>query len=641
MTPRIAVIAGPRAGETIDVSGDELTIGRDEANALRLAEPLVSRRHCVIQRTNQGWQVADLDSTNGTLVNGVPVKRQRLAHGDQVRVGDSVLSFLLSDAESSPHKTSVELGNNALGAAPLELPWDDARRLGEPAGPAGESPYGRMMRDLRTLVHVGSVVHLPSTVADLAGQLLGSVLEVVPGERAAILLVDEQGEIGATFARSRDGSTGTVPVSRTIVDRVLSKSVAVLSNDLLACEDFSGAPSLQGVRSVLAVPLRADGRKLGAIYVDASAPGRRFDVDHLRLLAAVAGLASGALDRTLRTEQLGRENERLRQDLAIEHSMIGESAPMRAVYEFVAKVAPSDSTVLITGESGTGKELVARAIHRNSPRQDQPFVAINCAALSETLLESELFGHEKGAFTGAVAQKKGKLELASGGTVFLDEIGELAPALQAKLLRALQEREVDRVGGTRPIRIDVRVIAATNRDLAQAVQASTFRGDLYYRINVVSLRTPALRDRREDIPLLARYFVEKFATKCGRRVTGISPAARQCLAGYGWPGNVRELENAIERAVVLGSTEMVLPEDLPEQVLETARASGGAPVASGYHEGVREAKRRLIVRAFEEAQGNHSAAAKLLDVHPNYLHRLLRNMDLRGHLRGQEPDPSA
>jgi Nif-specific regulatory protein len=637
MTPRIAVIAGPRNGAVVEIATEELSIGRDEANGLRLQEPLVSRRHCVIRQTNQGYQVNDLDSTNGTLVNGVPVKRQRLSHGDHVRVGDSVLLFLVHDAEQSP-RTSVELGRNVLGAAPVELPWDDARKLGGPGDPASDSPYSRLMQDLRTLVHVASVVNAPSTVEDLANQLLSSVFEVVPAERGAILLLEADGQIGPAYAKIRDGSAAGVRVSQTIVERVLSKSVAVLSNDLLACEDFSGAPSLQGVRSVLAVPLQVDGRKLGAIYVDASAPGKRFDVDHLRLLAAVAGMAAGAFDRTLHSEQLGQENERLRQDLAIEHNMIGESGPMRSVYEFVAKVAPSDSTVLIHGESGTGKELVARAIHRNSPRASQPFVAINCAALAESLLESELFGHEKGAFTGAVAQKKGKLELAHGGTVFLDEIGELAPTLQAKLLRVLQERELDRVGGTKPIKIDVRVIAATNRDLPQAVHASTFREDLYYRINVVSVRTPALRDRKDDIPLLSRYFAEKFAAKCNRRVTGISPAARSCLMAYAWPGNVRELENAIERAVVLGAADLVLPEDLPEQLLEAVPRGTSAAPAGGYHEAVLEVKKRLILQAFEEAHGNHGMAAKLLDVHPNYLHRLVRNMELRAQLKAHTED---
>ena len=300
---------------------------------------------------------------------------------------------------------------------------------------------------------------------------------------------------------------------------------------------------------------------------------------------------------------------------------------MLAVFQLVAKVAPTDSTILIRGESGTGKELVARAIHRNSLRAQQAFVAINCAALTETLLESELFGHEKGAFTGAVAQKRGKLEAADRGTVFLDEVGELPLAVQTKLLRVLQEREFERVGSTRPIRVDVRLVAATNRDLDSAIAENTFRNDLYYRLNVVSLTVPPLRERRDDIPLLARYFVAKHGKRAGRRVEGLSPDALASMEAYYWPGNVRELENAIERAVVLGSTDLIVPEDLPEAILEAAPPLGPS---GGYHQAVKEEKKRAILEALNRSGGNYTEAAKLLGVHPNYLHRLVRNLGLKG-----------
>ncbi len=303
---------------------------------------------------------------------------------------------------------------------------------------------------------------------------------------------------------------------------------------------------------------------------------------------------------------------------------------MRKVYDFIAKAAPTDATVLVTGESGTGKELVARAMHANSPRAEKPFMAINCAALIETLLESELFGHEKGAFTGASERKKGKLEVANEGTVFLDEIGEMAPPLQAKLLRVLQDHRFDRVGGTKPVSVDIRVIAATNRDLMKEVEAGNFREDLYYRLNVVSIRLPALRERKEDIPLLAQYFLKKHSQRMGRPVQGLSRETQRCLATYEWQGNVRELENAIERAVVLGSTDMILPEDLPEAVLETRPAAEVS--VGGYHEAVNEAKKRLILDAVEEARGSFTEAAKALGLHPNYLHRLVRNLDLRGEI---------
>jgi Nif-specific regulatory protein len=312
----------------------------------------------------------------------------------------------------------------------------------------------------------------------------------------------------------------------------------------------------------------------------------------------------------------------------ISREMVGESSRMREVYRFIARAAPAASTVLISGESGTGKELVACAIHENSPRTRGPFVAINCAALTETLLESELFGHERGAFTGAVCQKPGKLEVADGGTVFLDEIAELHLPMQAKLLRVLQRREFERVGGTRTVKVDVR-LTATNKDLQAAVRAGAFRDDLYYRLNVVSIRMPALRERREDIPLLANYFLARNGRGAHRRVVGFSEEARACLENYDWPGNVRELENAVERALVLGVSETILPEDLPETVLEAEPENAEAGSGSDFHSAVREAKREIILKAIEQAGGSYTEAARLLGLHPNYLHRLIRNLNLR------------
>jgi Nif-specific regulatory protein len=246
-------------------------------------------------------------------------------------------------------------------------------------------------------------------------------------------------------------------------------------------------------------------------------------------------------------------------------------------------------------------------------------------------LESELFGHEKGSFTGALAQKKGRLEVAEGGTVFLDEIGELSPALQVKLLRVLQEREFERVGGTKAIKLDIRIITATNKNLEEAVKQGTFRQDLYYRLNVVSLEMPPLRNRPEDIPLLSNYFAAKYGKKCNRRVMGIAPQAQARLVGYDWPGNVRELENAIERAVVLGTTERILPEDLPESILESA--SIVSEPATKYHEAVMQTKKQIILSAMAQANGSFTEAAKILGVHPNYLHRLIRNLNLKEQLK--------
>jgi transcriptional regulator with PAS, ATPase and Fis domain len=294
-------------------------------------------------------------------------------------------------------------------------------------------------------------------------------------------------------------------------------------------------------------------------------------------------------------------------------------------------VAPRDTTVLIMGESGTGKELVAQALHRQSPRRGAPFIAVNCAALNENLLESELFGHERGAFTGALALKKGKLERAEGGTIFLDEIGELAPGLQAKFLRVLQEREFERLGGTSTIRLDIRLIAATNRDLASEVRAGAFREDLFHRLNVVALRTAPLRERSEDILPLARHFLHRAAARFARRVTGISPRAEKMLQAYSWPGNARELQNAVEHAVVLGVADSVLPEDLPESLFDAAPVN--APCPSSFQNSVGNARRESILRAWQQGRGDYKAAAAILELHPNSLLRLIRTLGLRETLR--------
>jgi Nif-specific regulatory protein len=380
-----------------------------------------------------------------------------------------------------------------------------------------------------------------------------------------------------------------------------------------------------GAQSVMCVPLKLLDRKLGVLYLDTTSPRDQFNNDHLKLVAAISGIAAVAIENARQFEWLETENERLLSDINIEHNMVGESAAMQRVYHFISKVAPTDATVLISGESGTGKELAARAIHRNSKRAQKSFMAVNCAALNESLLESELFGHEKGSFTGALAQKKGRLEIADGGTIFLDEIGELTPPLQVKLLRVLQEREFERVGGTVTIKVDLRVIAATNKNLEEAIESGQFRQDLYYRLNVVSLEMPPLRDRREDIMLLANYFADKYGSRCNRKLKGFSPEARECLLSYDWPGNVRELENAIERAVVLGTTDQILAEDLPEALLER---EGTAAAPTTYHVAVAQTKKHLILNAINQAGGSFMDAAKLLGVHPNYLQRLMRNLNL-------------
>ncbi|HEU4833577.1 MAG TPA: sigma 54-interacting transcriptional regulator [Pyrinomonadaceae bacterium] len=483
---------------------------------------------------------------------------------------------------------------------------------------------------MNTLLRISAAINSLRALDELQKRVLELIREVVPVEREAILLIDKEEEAFTSVCgwTKLTGPDNSPTVSKTITRQVLLERVALLSNDLVDNTSYKQAPSLIGARvcSVLCLPLIVFDKTLGVIYLDTSDPEARFDEGHLQLMTGVADIAAVAIENARHFELLENEKAQLQKEIQIEHEMIGESLPMRSVYNLIGKVAATDSRVLIRGESGTGKELAAHAIHLNSARATKPFVAINCATLNESLLESELFGHEKGAFTGAINQKRGKLEIAGGGTLFLDEVGELTLNIQAKLLRVLQQGEFDRVGGSRPVKVDVRVIAATNRNLEEAIKTDRFRDDLYYRLKVVELLMPALRDRREDIPLLATHFLTTYSKKCKRKVSGISPEARQLLIAYDWPGNVRELENAIERAVVLGSSPFILPEDLPEVVLD----SGAVPATESptFYESVKESKRLLIRRALEKSAGNYTEAAKLLGVHPNNLHRLIKNLNL-------------
>src|SRR5438309_7624707 len=481
-----------------------------------------------------------------------------------------------------------------------------------------ESP-GRMARDVHGLLKLVSAVNAIQGLIWLERPLFELILDVIPADRGALVLTEGTESLPRLLAWNKDQGSQSLRICKQMTDRVLCEGLALSSNAVASQND--AAP-----RSVMAAPLIVFDRALGFVYLETTKSDIRFDAGHLHMLVIIAAIAATVLENARHLQRLEKENQWLRDEVNLQHAMVGESPRMHEIYQFVAKVAASDSTILLLGESGTGKELVARAIHQSSPRNRQPFVAINCAAITETLLESELFGYEKGAFTGATQQTRGKLEVAEGGSVFLDEIGELAAPLQAKLLRVLQEHEFTRVGGTHVIKVDVRVIAATNRNLEEAIRQGLFRRDLYYRLNVVSKCMPPLRERRKDIPLLANYFVQKYSAKFSRRIMGISAKAEACLMNYDWPGNVRELQNAVERAIVLGSTDMVLAEDLPESVLEAAPSASAPP--SEFHAAVREAKTQLIRAALAHAKGNHTKAAKRLGLNRNYLHRLIRNLDL-------------
>jgi Nif-specific regulatory protein len=645
MSPQLICISGSLKGTTFALTEDEVSIGREPSNYICPTDISVSRRHCLIRRAGEpearsqspvneegDFKIIDLDTLNGTFVNSVPIREHRLVHGDQIVLGTVQFVFLL-DSEVEPASMLVN-EVDLVTRSTIRLQREDALYL-RPDKVLVELPKTmRVARDLNALLKITTTINAIRGLRELQERLLELIREVVPAERQAILLTGaSQANFSSVCGWSKQtGPDNSVAVSRTIATQVLRERIALLSNDLVDDTSFKDAASLVNVRvcSVLCAPLIVFEKVLGVIYLDSSDPSARFDENDLQLVTALAAIAAIALENVSQYESLENENAQLQDAIRITHQMIGEGAGMRTVYDFIRKVAPTDANVLIRGESGTGKELVANAIHLNSPRTSKPFIAINCATLTETLLESELFGHEKGAFTGAIAQKRGKLEIANGGTVFLDELGELAPTLQAKLLRVLQTLEFERVGGTQLIKVDVRIITATNRDLEQAVQLREFRQDLYYRLNVVALIMPALRDRPEDIPLLASYFLAKYSKKCKRKVTGLSWEARRILCDYDWPGNVRELENAIERAVVLGSTSSILPDDLPEALLESTTSRKASPFT--YYDAVREAKKQSIIKAMAKADGNYTEAAKLLAIHPNNLHRLIRSLNLRAEL---------
>jgi transcriptional regulator with GAF, ATPase, and Fis domain len=617
--PKLVVLSGSLAGRTFPLGPEAFAIGRHGGSALQVPDPAASRHHCRVEPADGGFVVRDLGSRHGTFVNGRPVQEHRLAEGDLVAVGGTLLLFQAREGEAPGGEPRVLVDEGSFTARTR------VERL-----PGSLPEEGLESRDFQVLIRIAAALQAPRCTADLAQSLLEQVLSALPGDRAALLLADSAGPgIAVSFTRDRRGSPEPFPVSRTVARRAL-EGVALLADDVLLEEQLAGAESLraESIRSLIAAPLAHQGRVLGLLYVDAREPGACFHERHLQMLAALGGLAVGALVHVRQTEWLEEENRRLSESLAQE--MVGESPRMKEVYRLLGRAAAAEATVLLRGESGTGKEMAARALHHGSPRSGKAFVAVNCATLSEALLESELFGHEKGAFTGAVARKVGKAEVADGGTLFLDEVGEIPLPLQAKLLRFLQERELERVGGTQPVRVDVRVVAATNRDLEKGLREGTFREDLYYRLNVVTLQLPPLRERREDISLLASHFAALISGRLGRPLAGFTPEARACLVRYDWPGNVRELANAVERALVLGEGGLIRPEDLPEVVLESAPVS---EIRLGqFHEVVQETKKQLIRSAVAEAGGNITRAAARLGLQATYLHRLIRNLDLRGEI---------
>ena len=380
-------------------------------------------------------------------------------------------------------------------------------------------------------------------------------------------------------------------------------------------------------RSIACVPLKMDGKIIGVVQVVDKVDASPMSEDDLNLLGEFAGLAALAIANARQIERVKKENLQLKEVIGEQTKIVGNSQALQKAIDDAIKVANSSSTTLILGESGTGKELLARLIHQSSPRKDKMLVTLNCAAMPETLLEDELFGHEKGAFTGASNRKIGKFELAHQGTIFLDEIAEMTTGMQSKLLRVVQEGMFYRIGGNTPIFVDVRVLSATNRNLTQEVAQGNFREDLFYRLNVVQINMPSLRERREDLPLLAEHFLELFKKDTGLTDLSFSKAALKKIAQHDWPGNIRELRNAVERAVVMGNGEIILPEDLPIVSLDTSPRR--TPQNLSLKKAVDQFKTDFIIANLKHTGGNRSKAAKRMNIQRTYLSRLISQYGIK------------
>ncbi len=480
------------------------------------------------------------------------------------------------------------------------------------------------IRKLSALLEVSQALGSTLDIREAVEKVLEILDRELGMKRGAVAVLEEKGELTIQYAHGMsegDRRRGRYRLDEGITGKVVSSSKPIIVPQVSKEPLFLNRTrrrDLKQEESFICVPIKNQRKSIGALSIVYPFKQNRNYDDSIKLLTIISSMISQSLRLAQIVEQekaqLVDENALLKRELQQKYdfrNIVGTSKEMREVYDQVAQVAHTNTTVLIRGESGSGKELVAHAIHYNSPRSSKPFVKVNCAALPESLIESELFGHEKGSFTGAIARKRGRFELAEAGTLFLDEIGDLSPAMQVKLLRVLQEREFERVGGTETIRVNVRLIAATNIDLEQAVQDGRFRSDLYYRLNVFSIYLPPLRERKPDILLLANHFLEKYAHQNSKRIKRISTPAIDMLMSYHWPGNVRELENVIERATLVCESNVIHGYHLPP-TLQTAEGSGTVTTMS-LEQAVNAFEKELIQDVLKTARGNRARAARILD----------------------------
>ncbi len=476
---------------------------------------------------------------------------------------------------------------------------------------------------LSALVEISQQINSIREPEELLQNILNIALQQLSAERGFILLKDESGEEDFTPRAARNIEAHKISevkdISHSTVEKVLQTARPILTFDALSDERFDESQSviMHQIRSIACVPLVLKGELLGAIYIDSRGQKARFSRQSLDFLQAFANQAAVALENVRLLAQLQQENALLKEEfhrLYAFKEIVGKSKAMERVFQLMGKVLNNDATVLLLGETGTGKELVARAVHYNGMRAGRSFVPVNCGAIPESLIESELFGHKKGAFTGAIADKKGLIEMADGGTLFLDEIAELPLNMQVKLLRFLQDQQFTPVGEVRSRQADVRIIAATHRNLQENIREGLFREDLFYRLNVISIRIPALRERAKDIPLLISHFLTKYSDKLSKNISGVTDAAMEILNRYDWPGNVRELENTIERAVVIAAGPKITPEDL----MMTGPAKSPDGVTAGMT--LEDISRILLEKTMEAAEGNKTKTAEMMEVSLRWVH---------------------
>ncbi len=597
------------------ISEPEILIGRSRQNHVKLLTEQASRQHCRLLKTDKTYRLIDGNSSNGTYVNGLRVQEKDLAEGDSITIGNAAMIYHAGDPPARPIFKLPD-------PAQFQFPLDD-----------------RNVRILlRTVVNAASTQSLDAFLRSA----VDDVVEIAQAERG-VLYTRETGELKPLVARdsARKDLPELIGISRSIPQQVWEhrKPIFLLDTENQKEALQSQSVSLYHLRTIMCAPLRVGEKLLGVLYVDSHAKLREYTQTDLQIFEAVANYLAltmenvrAAQDQKLQVDArrslLERENVLLRSALEQRSHLIGECAAMKSIYENVRKVAPTDATVLVLGESGTGKEAIAHVIHDISPRSAKPFVVIDCAAIPETLLESELFGYEKGAFTGAVAQKPGKLELAQGGTVFLDEMGELSLNLQVKLLRALEQRTITRVGGVEPISIDIRLVAATNRNLEDLVKQGKFRQDLYFRLKVVSVLLPPLRDRGEDILLLADYFLAESNKLNDRMVRGFSEGARTAMKGHRWEGNIRELKHRIEQAVILSSNQYLSTEDLNlASVVSTFRS---LETARDFFE------KTYLLQALARNNYNVTHTARELDLSRQHLQNLIKKHGITRVIEGDD-----